>query len=339
MISDLALLESLKELTRHHHEKCDLYRWYVDSLFKDFRKAQFLEDLPWLPVRAFKENILKSIPDNQVFKTMLSSGTQGIQSKILLDKGNAKAQQLKLIETFVNVFGGDRCPMLVIDTESTIKDRNYFSARAAAIHGFSIFSRDREFALNIDMKLDIKRVESFLERHSGQKIFIFGFTFVVFEHLIRQLERSGRNLNLTNAFLLHGGGWKKIEAKKISNRDFKSRIFDVIRCSRIHNYYGMIEQTGAIYIECEYGNMHAPNGSNFLIRSSRDFVTAEEGESGLIQIFSDIQTSYPGHSLLSEDIGISFPFSTCSCGSQGQILNVLGRAERSEVRGCSDAVN
>ena len=132
---------------------------------------------------------------------------------------------------------------------------------------------------------------------------------------------------------------KKLEEEKVNDEIFKNEIRKVTGCNNVRNYYGMIEQTGAIYIECEYGNMHAPNGSNFLIRSSRDFVTAEEGESGLIQIFSDIQTSYPGHSLLSEDIGISFPFSTCSCGSQGQILNVLGRAERSEVRGCSDAVN
>ena len=24
-----------------------------------------------------------------------------------------------------------------------------------------------------------------------------------------------------------------------------------------HNYYGMVEQTGTIFIECEFGRMHA----------------------------------------------------------------------------------
>ena len=34
-------------------------------------------DLPFLPVRLFKERDLKSIPDEQVFKVMTSSGTTG----------------------------------------------------------------------------------------------------------------------------------------------------------------------------------------------------------------------------------------------------------------------
>ncbi len=101
----------------------------------------------------------------------------------------------------------------------------------------------------------------------------------------------------------------------------------------------MIEQTGAIYMECEYENLHAPSGSDFLIRSTRDLQPVAELEAGLVHLFSDIQSSYPGHSLLSEDIGMFQYPSSCSCGSSGRILKVLGRAEKAEVRGCSDAVN
>lgn len=334
-----SLLESLKDLTRHHHSKCDLYRWYVDSLFDDFNLALELDKLPWLPVRAFKEHVLKSIPDDKVFKTMLSSGTGGLQSRIYLDQENAKAQQSKLIEIFTSAFGKGRYPMLVIDTEATIKNRKLFSARTAAINGFGIFSRGREFALDENMNLNIEKIKLFLAKHSGQTIFIFGFTFVVWENFVRQLERLGLTLDLSNAFILHGGGWKRLESQKVSNSDFKDRILATTQCSRVHNYYGMIEQTGSIYMECEHGNLHAPKGSNFLIRSTHNLTPVADGESGLVQLFSDIQTSYPGHSLLSEDIGVSQNASSCACGSHGRILKILGRAERAEVRGCSDAVN
>ncbi len=222
MKPDITLLESLKGLTKHHYEHCNLYRWYVDSLFEDFNVVDKLENLPWIPVRAFKEHVLKSIPDERVFKTMLSSGTGGLQSKIFLDQENARAQQSKLIEIFTNTFGKARYPMLVVDSEATIKDRKLFSARTAAVNGFSIFSRGQEFALDANMKLNLKRIETFLEKNSGQTIFVFGFTFFVWENFVRQLEELNYKLNLGNAFLLHGGGWKKLESQRVSNKDLKT---------------------------------------------------------------------------------------------------------------------
>ena len=85
--------------------------------------------------------------------------------------------------------------------------------------------------------------------------------------------------------------------------------------------------------------MHAPIGSDFLIRSTKDLKKVEETEVGLIQLFSNIQTSYPGHSLLSEDLGFFLNSDSCACTSSSKILRILGRAERAEIRGCSDAIN
>jgi hypothetical protein len=308
-------------------------------MFPDFAQSENLETLPWLPVRAFKLLELKSVSSDEVFKVMLSSGTGGVQSKIYLDQSNARAQQAKLIEVFSSTFGKGRYPMLVIDSEVTLKERRRFSARTAAINGFSIFSKGRDFALDDSMQLDLDRISAFLERVSGQTFFLFGFTFVVWEKLVRQLELNGTRLDFSSAFLVHGGGWKKLESQKVSTDEFKARIFDRTGCSRVHNYYGMIEQTGSIYMQCSEGHLHAPPGADFLIRSTKSLEPLPEDQVGLVQLFSDIQTSYPGHSLLSEDLGMFYPASACSCGSSGRILNVVGRAERAEVRGCSDAVN
>ncbi len=335
----MRIFESIKTLTHHHYSNCDLYRWYVDSLFPGFVQFENLEALPWLPVRAFKLYELRSVPSDKVSKVMLSSGTGGVQSKIYLDQQNARAQQAKLIEVFSSTFGKSRYPMLVIDSEDTVIERRRLSARTAAINGFTIFSKGRDFALVNDMQLDLDRVATFLERVSGQPFFLFGFTFVVWEKLVRQLELNGARLDFSNAFLVHGGGWKKLESEKVSSNEFKERIFDRTGCSRVHNYYGMIEQTGSIYMECSEGYLHAPSGADFLIRSTQTLEPLPEGQAGLVQLFSDIQTSYPGHSLLSEDLGMFYPASVCSCGSPGRILNIIGRAERAEVRGCSDAVN
>ena len=168
--------------------------------------------------------------------------------------------------------------------------------------------------------------------------FLFGFTFIVWDKFLKQIGNNKLANKLENSFLLHGGGWKKLERQKVSNEAFNQYVFDKLGSSTVRNYYGMIEQTGSIYLECGHGNLHAPKGSHALIRRLNDFSIAEHGELGVIQLFSDIQKSYPGHSILTEDIGYTLPSKACVCGHEGVIVKVDGRLESAEVRGCSDAI-
>lgn len=314
------LLKNLISLTELHSKRCNVYRNYIDTIFPREAPIKRLADLPWLPVRAFKEFDLKSISDDDVYKIMQSSGTGGVQSKIFLDQQTSKLQQAKLIEIFAEVFGGSRYPMLVIDSLETVKDRYKFSARTAAINGFTLFSRQRAFALNDDMSINFDFIDEFLEKNSGKTIFIFGFTFVVWQHFIKQLEDANKKYDMSNAFVVHGGGWKKLENEKVDNDEFKDRIYRAIGCEKVHNYYGMIEQTGSIYMECSHGHLHAPSGADVIIRNFEDFSENELEKVGIIQIFSDIQKSYPGHSLLTEDVGYSLPANSCKCGSVGTVV-------------------
>lgn len=327
------LFKSLKDLTTHHKQNCKLYSDYVDSTFPV--KPNSFEDLPYLPVRAFKQFDLLSTSKEDVFKTMYSSGTTGIPSKIFLDKETIKAQSSHLAQSFKDYFGGQRFPMLIIDSESTSKGQ---TARTAAINGFSLYGKKRCFALDEAMKLKVEEVQAFLKKHEGDKIFIFGFTSIIYQFLIKELEQLAIELDLSNAFILHGGGWKKLSNLNICDETFKSMLKSTTSCSQVHNYYGMIEQTGSIYFECEYGHLHAPHNGHVLIRNFETLLVNNYGEQGVIQVFSSIQKSYPGHSLLTDDVGISYPASDCPCGRKGDIIQIQGRLAQTEIRGCSDAV-
>jgi hypothetical protein len=46
--------------------------------------------------------------------------------------------------------------------------------------------------------------------------------------------------------------------------------------------------------------------------------------------------SYPGHNILTEDIGIIKGIDNCKCGKKGKYFKVLGRVPDAELRGCSD---
>lgn len=331
------IVSDLNKMTEHHLEFCRTYRDYIRSAFPNIDTAERLEDVPYLPVRAFKEFDLKSIPEDSVFKVMRSSGTTGQFSKIFLDKETAQLQTRALVNCFAEHFGGGRFPMLVIDSERTVSELQFFSARTAGINGFSMFARGRCFALSDRFEIDVVAIRDFLQKNEGKKIFIFGFTALIWKSFILPLRDKGIDLDLSNTFIVHGGGWKKLENEKVSPDTFKETISKVTGCNAVHNYYGMVEQTGTIFIECEHGYMHASKLSDALVRDPRDHRVLGPGEKGLIQVFSAIQKSYPGHSILTEDIGRFYPGSLCGCGREETIVEIEGRARQAEVRGCSDA--
>lgn len=329
--------EYLKELSLKHYQKCENYRKIVDKLNCNLSEIKNYTEIPFLPVRLFKEFDLKSIPTEEVFKTMTSSGTSGqAVSKIYLDKTTAANQQKTLVKIVSDFTGANRMPMLIIDCPSVIKNRNMFSARGAGILGFSIFGADRTYALDDDMNIDIPKIEAFLEKHKGQKILLFGFTFMIWQFFYKKLKELNIKLDLSNGILIHGGGWKKLVNEAVSKEEYKQSLNDVCGIKSVHDYYGMVEQTGCVYMECEYGHLHASIFSDVIIRNPRDFSIAKTGEKGLIQVCSLLPESYPGHSLLTEDEGIVLGEDDCPCGRKGKYFKILGRIKNAEIRGCSD---
>lgn len=331
------MIDELNRLVRLHYDSCAYYRHLLDILYGGAVQYKTIESIPYIPVRLFKHYELLSVPRDKVVKTMTSSGTSGQNiSMIFLDKLTSSLQIKVLASIVTNFVGMHRLPMLVIDCPSIISNRLKFSARTAGILGFSMFGRDVVYALNDDMELDTDRVNSFLQRHDTKDILVFGFTAIVWEHLVLQLESTQSTLPLNRCILIHGGGWKKLLSLSVSSDEFKVRLAKSTGISRVHNYYGMVEQTGSIFMECEFGQLHSSNFSDIVIRNPLDFSVCKVGEPGLIQLLSVIPHSYPGHSILSEDVGSYSGVDDCPCGRFGKYFKVHGRMTNAEVRGCSD---
>ena len=310
-----------------------------DATGLDINNLPEYEQLPFLPVRLFKEFELRSCAHDDVVKTLTSSGTTGQQvSRIFLDR-EASSYQTKCLTRIVSHFlGTKRVPMLILDSSAVVKNRAMFSARGAGILGFSMFGSKRQYALDNDMELDIEGMNAFLEAHRGETIFLFGFTFMVWQHFYKKLIESGYRPDLSNGILIHGGGWKKLISEKVSPSEFKQALNTVcgIAPENIHDYYGMVEQTGTIYMECKCGHLHTSAFSDVIIRRPHDWSVADFGEKGLIEVVSVLPTSYPGHILLTEDEGIILGEDDCPCGLKGKYFKISGRIKNAEIRGCSD---
>ena len=334
------LTERLMGLTEHHRENCPEYRAILGAMGYDCGEVRTYKDLPFLPVRLFKELSLRSVSQEEVVKTMTSSGTSGqAVSKIYLDRATSANQQKAMVKIVSDFTGSSRMPMVILDCPSVVKDRRMFSARGAGILGFSIFGAKRIYALDDDMKLDVEGLAEFLEKYKGQDILLFGFTFMVWQHFYKELVRlkkDGITFNLSRGILIHGGGWKKLAGEAVSPEEFHRRLNDVCGLDRIHDYYGMVEQTGCIYMQCEYGHLHASIFSDVIMRRPLDFSECGIGERGIIQVVSVLPESYPGHSLMTEDEGILLGEDDCPCGRKGKYFKVIGRLKDAEIRGCSD---
>jgi phenylacetate-coenzyme A ligase PaaK-like adenylate-forming protein len=331
------LLQRLGSLTELHDKNCPEYHKILEGVYGGVQSYKCLEELPFLPVSLFKKYALKSVPDEEIFKTMTSSGTTGQQvSKIFLNKETANNQQKILTRIVSDFTGSSRMPMIILDCPSVIKNRAMFSARGAGILGFSLFGSRKIYAFDDDMKLNIDAILEFLEKYQGQTIFLFGFTFMIWQYFYKALKETGQYLPLEKGVLIHGGGWKKLAGEAVSKQEFKQRLQEVCGITSVHDYYGMVEQTGCIYMECEEGHLHASIFSDVIVRNMKDFSLCPNGTEGVIQVLSVIPESYPGHSILTEDVGCILGEDDCPCGRKGKYIEIHGRMKNAEVRGCSD---
>lgn len=327
----------LADLTRYHDKNCRAYHKMLDAWAYQADRIDRWQEIPFLPVRLFKEYDLKSVRDEQIKKTMTSSGTGGQRvSKIYLDKETSACQTKVLAKIVSSFIGKKRLPMILLDTRAVLKNRSLFSARGAGLLGFSMFASDRFYALDEQMHLDFKGLEAFLAKHQGETILLYGFTFMIWQHFYQAVRHAAHRLDLSGGILIHGGGWKKLESEAVSKVQFKERLADACGICRVHDYYGMAEQTGSIYMECEYGHLHASVFSDITVRRALDFSEAQVGEEGILQTVSVIPKSYPGHSLLTEDRGVVLGEDDCPCGRKGKYFMVSGRIKHAEIRGCSD---
>ena len=331
------LTQKLIELTKYHYEHCKEYKGMLDCIGFDPEDVDSYYDIPFLPVSLFKELDLLSVDKENIFKTMISSGTTGqAVSKIYLDKTTASNQQKILVKIVSSFTGSGRMSMIIIDCPSVLKNRSMFSARGAGILGFSIFGADKIYALDDDMSLNVSAITEFLKKHEGKQILMFGFTFMIWQHFYKALKKSEVKLDFSNGILIHGGGWKKLINEAISKEEFKSCLNEVCGLKNIHDYYGMVEQTGSIYMECEHGHLHASSFSDVITRRTNDFSACDIGETGIVQVVSVLPESYPGHSLLTEDEGFILGEDGCLCGRKGKYFEIKGRLRNAEIRGCSD---
>jgi hypothetical protein len=341
------LLALFKQELAYACERNPRFRNYVEQWPVDFRVADKISDLPYLPVGVFKTSPpLALVGADDVKRTLSSSATTGqVPSRIVLDAATARRMAKGVITIIRDFIGPARRPYLVIDTPENLAAQAELGARGAAIQALGSFATEVVSCLhpghNGDSSVDLEKLLACAAKWKDSEVLVYGFTYVIWTNLVQPLQRQGITLDVPNVRVLHSGGWKRLHEQAVTRDAFTRGVASIFGCSpyRVIDYYGMVENVGVIYPDCDHGNKHVPAFADVIVRDPLTLAPVKAGQRGLIQVCSVLPTSFPGFLLLTEDMAEVIDYDGCPCGRRGISFRFAGRAPKAEVRGCGNLEN
>jgi phenylacetate-coenzyme A ligase PaaK-like adenylate-forming protein len=340
-----SLLAVLKKELTYACKRNARFRNYVEHWPVDFQTADTIADLPYLPVGTFKTNPALALVDaKEIKRTLTSSATTGqVPSRVVLD-GETSKRMTKGVTTIIKDFiGPARRPYLVIDTPENLRTQGELGARGAAIQGLGSFATEVICCLRCDSEgnasLDLEKLLDCAAKWKQTAVLAYGFTYVIWTQLVQPLQRRGITLNVPNVRVLHSGGWKRLEREAVTKEVFIEGVASVFGCSsdRIIDFYGMVENVGVVYPDCEHHNKHVPAFADVIVRDPLTLAPVAAGQKGLVQVCSALPTSFPGFLVLTEDMAEIIDYDNCPCGRRGTSFRFAGRVPKAEVRGCGNS--
>ncbi len=333
-------LSSIREAINFHYKNSVEFRKLCDNKAFSPQSDYLLEEIPYLPVSLFKKFHLKSVDEKDIFKTVYSSATTGDSPSIISLDRITSLRQTKALIAIVSSFIHEKKDFIVMDSDDASIGGNDIKSRVSAIRGFIPFMKSINFILNKNLQLDPSKIKNI---DFGKTYCIFGFTWLIHNVIEQNMDnREVKTLltDLKDPYVIHIGGWKKLRDINMSKDKLYQNICDFFHTTnnRIIDIYGMTEQLGTVYPECEYGNKHVPLYSEILIRNTVTLENEGIGKSGFIQLISPLPRSYPGISILSDDLGHIVGIDDCPCGRKGKYFQFDKRSEKAEVKGCGDTI-
>ena len=338
------LLALLQQQLTGAAERDERLRRYLDAWPSDYRAAKSIADLPYLPVGAFKVSPPLTLSGTQeIVRTLASSATTGqTPSRVALDAPTSRRMVKGVVAITTDFIGSMRRPYLVIDTAETLAGGGQLGARAAAIQGLRPFATEMVCCLRGDAagepQIDEPRLSSFAARWGAAEVLAYGFTYVIWQHFVKPLRERGTRLQMPNIRVLHSGGWKRLQDQAVTREVFAGGVAQVFGCAadRVLDFYGMVENVGVIYPDCEYGHKHVPAFAAVIVRDPLTLRPVEEGQHGLVQVCSVLPTSFPGVLVLTDDIAQVIRYDGCACGRRGISFRFVKRVPHVEIRGCGN---
>ncbi|MEP0711828.1 acyl transferase [Algoriphagus sp.] len=303
------------ELFHFQAQANPIYRKYLDARKIDTQSIKKLDQIPFLPIRFFKDHQVISADPSEFTDFFSSSGTTGmITSRHYIWSEEwylSHAQQI-----FENNYGAlaDFHVLALLPAylerkgSSLVSMANHFIRKSNSDHsGFYLYNQDELLA-----KMELLAGNS-------RKILLLGVTFALLD-----LAESGKKfLPPPNLLVMETGGMKGRRKEMI-----REEVHDILKpffsVNAIHSEYGMTELMSQAYSKGN-GKYTLPSSMRVMLRDVNDPLASSKRSQGGINVI-DLANFHSCAFIETQDLG--------RIDSDG-MLEVLGRFDNSEVRGCN----
>ncbi len=341
-------LAALREAVMHHCNHCPPFaRWYRKQGMDPEAPIADASRLPFLPVSIFKRLSLQSVEEDKVVRLLRSSATSSqTPSRVVLDAVTRDRQTRALASLMSAMIGPVRRPFIVLDAPPAVGGDVELSARVAGLRGYLIMASETHYVLEMQQGepvLNVEKLSGLLRDFAalGMAVCLLGYTYVLYRHVVRKLIEQNQHCELApGSFVLHFGGWKRLQQQAVDRERLNRETEQVFGMEepRIRDIYGFTEQLGIIYPDDGQGARMAPVYSEVFVRDPLTLEPLADGQPGLLQFVSPLPHSYPGVSVLLDDMGRILARQGTHNGHSGTLFEVLGRASGAEIRGCGDTL-
>jgi hypothetical protein len=296
-----------------------IYRKYLEARRIIPANIHRIEDIPFLPIRFFKDHEIASGPINEMEGFYASSGTTGM----ITSRHYYWSESFYLRHTlnlFEKEYGSIKDYHILAllpaylerQDSSLVSMASHFIQSSESIHsGFYLYNH-KELIEKLQLLKDEPR-----------KILLLGVTFALLDLAEGELDFP----ELTNLIVMETGGMKG-RRKEMVREDVHRILKERFRVPQIHSEYGMTEMMSQAYSKGE-GIYTMPSTMRVIIRDVNDPLSLSPRQTGGLNII-DLANFHSCAFLETQDLGKRVDENR---------IEVLGRFDNSDVRGCNLMVN
>jgi hypothetical protein len=268
----------------------------------------------FLPIKFFKELAVKAgtFKEQVIFES--SGTTNTINSKHYVK--NIQLYENSFYTTFKN-FYGDVKDWCVIGLLPSYLERN----NSSLVYMTKYLIEQSQHPSSGFYLYNFQALKETLQALTieGQKVWLIGVTFALLDFA----DYFDRAFGLDNVTIVETGGMKG-RKQEITRMELHNHLFQKLGVSKIHSEYGMTELFSQAYA-LHNGVFIAPPWMKVLVRNEEDPFEIKFSGKGLLNII-DLANLHTCSFIATDDVGIVH-----DDGS----FEVLGRADNSDIRGCS----
>ncbi len=296
---------------QYHH--IPIYKEWVDYLNIDIDKVNELYQIPFLPIRFFKEHqiIREGAKTEMVFS---SSGTTGMERSqhFVSDLSIYEESYRKGFEYFY----GPISEFVILALLPSYLEREGSSLIYMAKDLIEL-SKHEESGFYLDEQKELIQMLKKLKREK-RKVLLLGVSFALLD------LAENFTFSFPELIIMETGGMKG-RRKELVREELHQIYYDAFGVNNIHSEYGMTEMLSQAYSKGN-GVFQTPPWMKVMIRDTNDPLSLlKNNRSGGVNVI-DLANLNSCAFIATQDVGKSF---------DDDSFEILGRFDHSDVRGCN----